>query len=437
MAQSLTYLGTFDDVVQRYPWAAPVNEAYLRTMIVRHVLFGGRLLLNDGYLVMHPLLQRALVQGAKNPLLGLIEEGFLAVLSTQEDIVSSIDARAESGVQSFVALRKSSIWDDVAPTLNAVSNRLRERKLFLAWPRKDMGSGFAAAMLRARGPESAVRPLTEIGLNGVPKQLADRVFSRFEETASRTTEALRTRWEEISREEVDRAFLLNRGRAMRELMGFANEAYHFNFASCLSAERDETVGVETRYSEAFDELLDTPEIEYDKLRGFAPLKTPNHPALFDAAKLRDFIVEGYPSFRKKAAYLEAQTQFLNGRIDGKHFEDASKEYARHIAEYFGADYVADKQSFVVSLALFSGTTVAGLALTPVAGAALGAVVFVAEQFVAPHVLRKVSVRQIEAQVRRRRYDGQRLSRQRVLASVMIDKGKAQSLVASLPDRAAA
>lgn len=437
MVQSLTYLGTFDDVVQRYPWAAPVNEAYLRIMIVRHVLFGGRLLLNDGYLVMHPLLQRALVQGAKNPLLGLIDEGFLAVLSSKDDIVSSIEARASSGVESFVKLRDSPVWAEMAPTLSAVSNRLRERKLFLSWPRKDMGSGFAAAMSRARGPDDAPRPLPDIGLDRTPKGVAERVFGRFQETAARTTEALRTRWENIAQEEVDRAFMLDKRKAMRELMGLANEAYHFNFASCLSAEREEVVGVETRYSEAFDELLDTPEIDFDRLRGFAPLKTPHHPALFDAAKLRDFIVEGYPSFRKKAAYLDAQSRFLSGRIDGRQFEDASTEYARHIGEYFGADYKSDRQSFMVSLALFSGATVAGLALTPAAGAALGAVAFVAEQFVAPHILRKVSVRQIEGQIKRRRYDGRRLSRRHALASVMIDKGKASSLAAAIPDRAAA
>lgn len=435
MVQSLTYLGTFDDVVQRYPWAAPINEAYLRTMIVRHVLFGGRLLLNDGYLVMHPLLQRALVQGAKNPLLGLIDEGFLAVLSTKDDILTSISERADSGVQSFVELRKSSLWDDIAPTLDAVSHRLRDRKLFLPWPRKDMGYGFAAAMARARGPDGAARPLADIGLTQTPRRVAERVFFRFEEIAARNTEALRTKWENIAREEVGRAIMLNRRKAMRQLMGLANEAYHFNFASCLSAERDEVVGVETRYSEAFDELLDTPEIDFDRLRGFAPLKTPNHPALFDAAKLRDFIVEGYPSFRKKAAYLDAQARFLSGRIDGKQFEDVSSEYARHIGEYFGADYVSEKQSFTVSLALFSGATVAGLAMSPAAGAALGAVAFVSERFVAPHILRKVSVRQIESQVKRKRYDGRRLSRRQALASVMIDKGKASSLVASIPDRA--
>lgn len=435
MTASLTYLGTFDDVVVRYPWPVAVSQAYLKAMIVRHALFGGRLLLNDGYLVSHPLAQAALLERFENPLFGLIDEGFVAILSTEQDILGSIDKRAESGVASFVALKRRTDWPALAQTLGPLSERLRRSGGFVPWPRRDMGSGFAAAMARARGPDpSRPRSRKELGLARTPKPMLRRVFAKFDEEASRSTEALRTKWERIVLDEAERRVWGDKTAIRRELMGLANEAYHFNFGSCLSAEREEIVGVETRHSEAFDELLDVPAIDYELLEGFAPLRAPSHPAMYNGAKLRDFVAPGLASEVRKQAYLKAQSDYLARQIDARHYREASNEYAHYIAKYFGASYKSDKLSFGVSIALFAGTTAAGFALTNPQGAALGAVAFVAEQFVAPHILRKISVAQIERKTRGKPVSPKRWSPRRALASVTIDKAKAQALVAQIPLR---
>ena len=56
-----TYLGTADDLVQRYPWQIEMNLENFNNMLMRKALLGEKVLINDGYLLNLPAARHALL----------------------------------------------------------------------------------------------------------------------------------------------------------------------------------------------------------------------------------------------------------------------------------------------------------------------------------------------------------------------------------------
>lgn len=138
---SLTYLGTFDDSVQRFPWNIPTDDEYLEHSLARHVVLGDKLLLNDGYLAMHPTSQKALLAGTKSLMFNLVNDGFIRIMSAERSISESIRKRAESGVATHLALLQSADWPELSRNLDEVSRRQSREDYFHGWPQKDMTLG--------------------------------------------------------------------------------------------------------------------------------------------------------------------------------------------------------------------------------------------------------------------------------------------------------
>ena len=81
MQQALTYLGTLDDVVQRYPWNIEIGLQQFNQMLIRKALLGEKIIINDGYLLNHPFARQALLNPTSSPLKALIEANFVQVMS--------------------------------------------------------------------------------------------------------------------------------------------------------------------------------------------------------------------------------------------------------------------------------------------------------------------------------------------------------------------
>jgi hypothetical protein len=407
-----------------------IDDSYLEQTIARHVIFGDKMLLNDGYLVMHPLARRSLLAGADSVLFNLMAEGYVRILSTGESIAESIVKRAESGVDAHRQLVESADWRDMRANLDFISKRQANNGFFHSWPSKDMTDGFLRAISRCRG-----RTVPELGLTGVPPGLVDAIIDDLTLALETDRSAARTKWERIAKQRIDnlpgtseRQYVLN------QIMGLANEAYHTNFAACLAEGKAIPYGVETRQSPAFDELFGTSEIAAQRLRDFQPIHIPNHPALRDSDKLRRFTVPGEAKNRKEA-YLSLLERFLanDPAVDAQAHDAARLEYIRFLARHFEVRWEMPKTRFMMSLYLFAGSTIAGLATDPLVGASIGGLVFVAENYLTPILMKKIAVRDLENALR----DGElgagdidlrrRLKRGSGLASITLDPAKATEL----------
>ena len=81
MQQAITYLGSLDDVVQRYPWNITVDLTHFNQMLIRKALLGEKVIINDGYLLNHPCARQALLDPTSSPLKALIEANFVHIMS--------------------------------------------------------------------------------------------------------------------------------------------------------------------------------------------------------------------------------------------------------------------------------------------------------------------------------------------------------------------
>ena len=228
--------------------------------------------------------------------------------------------------------------------------------------------------------------------------------------------------------------------AIHELMWIANEAYHTNFAASLaSASEDTAYGVETRQSQAFDELFETTEAVAARVRAFQPINWPRHPAFTDPDKLRQFVTPSRAQ-EEKEAYLDAMSRFLSGEpsMDEKAHDEARHRYIRFIAEHFGQKWENNGTKFALSPYLFGAGAVAGELLTDVPGLVTGGLLVAAEQFLSPMLIKKLAIRDLQnALDNRELIEGdidlkERLRRRSVLASITLDRSKAVELVRDVP-----
>lgn len=244
----LTYAGTLDDVCQRYPRDVPLTDAFYHNVLLRHVLYGHGLVLNDGYLVANSYFRRALSLGRDSLAYSLIEAGSIRILSIGDDIEASIVRRAESGVTSHQRLVASEDWPQVRSNISRLSEAQRALGAGLSWPTHDMTDCFLKLMRRTR--DSAA---SSLGLSGDQGRVYPLLIDRLEGALQARWAAPRTQWEDLCRDALLRGEIDD--AALASFMAIANEAYHIGFTACLSSGSSVSLAVETFKTGAFDELL--------------------------------------------------------------------------------------------------------------------------------------------------------------------------------------
>ncbi len=244
----LTYAGTLDDVCQRYPRNALLSEDFYLKVLLRHVVYGHGLILNDGYLVANPYFRRALSLGNASLAYSLIEAGVIRILSIGDDIEASILRRAESGVSSHQRLVASEEWRQIRANIARLSDAQRAIGAGLPWPSHDMTDCFLKLMRRTRD-----RAASSLGLSGNQGRVYPLLVDRLEGALQARWAAPRTQWEDLCRDALLRGEIDD--AALASFMAIANEAYHIGFTACLSFGAGVDLAVETFKTGAFDELL--------------------------------------------------------------------------------------------------------------------------------------------------------------------------------------
>ncbi|WP_232493767.1 hypothetical protein [Novosphingobium kaempferiae] len=363
--RQVTYYGTLDDVVDRYPWPNPLDLRALRQQLVTSAIYGRQLLINDGYLVANPLLVPDIQNIDKSLLGAMLTTGVARLFSRNRDadLAQGIMKTAER-VRSHRSITETKDWPRLRRQLDYLSQRVRQDTQ--PWPAdKNMGHLFYLLMARLAALPGRERDSVIPRENG---EDFDAVFRMFDDAIDKDSfDAARSLWEEyawrhVAQRDIDPSALgairIPTDRLVRfpgydrvtVLMNIANEAYHFAYAAGAGhsirsnptkpdAPRD--VGVSTALVSVFPDLaprenIQEIEIDHAHIARFNQLIV-SLPADIEFGTDFRFVrsIDSDDEVREsRNGYVAALELFANGGD----FETAYKirtDYVKALAKYMG------------------------------------------------------------------------------------------------------
>lgn len=331
-----TYAGLLDDVMIRYGHGRELlSEEFFNKMIVKNILFGSGIFLNDGYLVNHPIARRYLA----NPdslLRVMISTGFIRILSREKDadLLSKMPEKmAASGNDEFKKLIASDEWtQSTGPAFRQVASASFFNGTIRAWPRFDMSAGFCDLLDRvfASTPE-------KLGLVRVSAGDLRAIEDRFKAMDPRKSNP-RHKAEVAAKEVFEGEEALFQQR-MAAWMDVANQAYHYNFGLTLTAEEDNPVAAETSVGLAFDDLLKTRRVERGQLEDVPLIQFPSNIPLDEGDLFLPFVRTDHPISAAKRHYMEALNRLIDTGANDipalrRDVNAATTGYIARMREYF-------------------------------------------------------------------------------------------------------
>lgn len=337
------YLGTIDDVVQRYPWRFKITQDLLNHSLATQLIDGRPLLINDGYLVLHPVAQSAIMD-RENLLWTLISEGFVNVLSRGYGVYGLHDMpeKMQSTIESFDLLVNGRIdgapaWNELKKQLKKIDQHLNAFDASISWPSFDSGSGFIALADRILQRQSTARSL---GLGwSIKTRVLHDFLRRFIDRMQGDKSGPRNYWEKLAKEFADRPGYTSRpDNFVLSMMNLVNEMYHYNFGIMLAAETDSTISVETQTSPAFDDLLVVKDVLIEQVKDIPRLRIPRSILTAPPAKLGQLLHEDKAVGKARLEWLDKKHRFNpnENSVSGpsvQEMRDAAEEYSRRLSEH--------------------------------------------------------------------------------------------------------
>ena len=136
LTQGYNYLGIIDDAVDRFPWRFKITPKSLDHSLAIQLLTGRPILLNDGYLIQHPIARESLMQ-RDGLLWSMIDVGFVHVMARGEiegyTLPEMPEVMSNRGVKSYQRLVNDEIpdapsWRSLRPHLERLDKRLRDKQ---------------------------------------------------------------------------------------------------------------------------------------------------------------------------------------------------------------------------------------------------------------------------------------------------------------------
>lgn len=293
-----TYTGLLDDVMMRYS-NDYASADFFNRIIAKNLFFGGGLYLNDGYLVNHPVARQSLYN--ENSLLRtMLSTGFIRILTRTRDgdgLASMPKRMADQNNATFKALVDLAEWPEFSRVWQRIAEAAFYTNMARSWPNYDMSYGFTKLMQRAFRHDPA-----QIGLSNISHDEWKRIRDSFNRRRPRKS-GPRDKLEKAALKVLyDKADIIG---AMNEIMTIGNQAYHYNFGLTLTSEETTGVAVDTTIGPAFDELLETQEIDEGALDNLPVMWLPRNFPLDHGDLFLPLITPGYDAFEAKRSYLVA------------------------------------------------------------------------------------------------------------------------------------
>ena len=248
------YVGRFDDFGQRNGLSNISLDGFNR-YLVQAAVVGQPLLINDGYILNHPVVRTALITPTASPLRSFVRAGLVKILMrTSGNLALAVERMADEGSKSFQNLAtdkkiKTNIeeikrWTDEMAALDEYE---LSKCRFVDWPEFQIDAAYYKMM---RSLEDHYLGSSTIAT----KENKIRVFGELNSQMEAGTRSPRDRFEKIV------ARLANQDKisydAQKELLTIANQAYHYNWSACLNGSKQQfSVVVETEDSERFSHIL--------------------------------------------------------------------------------------------------------------------------------------------------------------------------------------
>jgi hypothetical protein len=221
-----TYCGRFDDFAAKHTQSAITTLAQLNESLLQEVLIGDdRLLVNDGHMAMNRAIRKAILSPAKSPLLTLVREGYVQILTrNQRQLASLVPLMADQGITSAKKLLADPRYaEELQPALVELTeelNRGGHPHSYLAWPTDNTTEIFRNLALNAY--DNAIAACRE--------KRVEEQFAAFRSQLDQS-EHRRTDWEDIA-DSLRVAGKLS-ADVHRSLMYMANEAYQYSWGCAL------------------------------------------------------------------------------------------------------------------------------------------------------------------------------------------------------------
>jgi hypothetical protein len=320
-----TYTGLLDDVMVRYS-NEYLNENFFNKMIAKNIFFGGGIYINDGYLVNHEIARRNLYN--ENTLLRrMLSEGFIHILTRERDASSLSEMpqkMAGQGIQSFQELVNDNEWEVFRPEFTRIAQSAFQKGHTRQWPNRDMSYGFTKLMVRAFSEEIT----SNLGLRNISRDEWLRIRDGF---LARNPQGGGPR-DKLEKSALDILGERSDWRtAMNEIMTIGNQAYHYNFGLTLTDEDEYGVAVDTTLGPAFDELLETTQVNRGQLDNIPLLRLPQDVPFERGDLFLDFLDSATQAGQAKLNYLRSLRNVISS--ESRNFDSLRQELIESTDEY--------------------------------------------------------------------------------------------------------
>jgi hypothetical protein len=370
-----TYSGLLDDVVQRYPLNEQVAENFFNKSILKNVFFSSNIILNDGYLANHPA-ARAGIMNENSILHKMLEKGFVNILARDKDnpnLTSHIYTMANSGNIEYQKTLNLNNWSEIERKLNDIAPYLIDKKYILPWPNKKMHLGFNRIIQNIFN-----KTHNDLGLfysSDISLDKLNDLYMSYNPSSGNPRHCFEEAVKKIT-EHHDKKNL-----AQNELMNLANQAYHYNFAMCLSDMLGQPVVADTTIGEAFEDLLDFDDSLEIELMDMPLIDIPNNAISLKGHYYYEILNPMTKVGLSKLNFLNCVEEIFNNKdtLDNrkKVLEEAADEYRARLAEHFsGRGVTIKRENFFGNLATtvisfgFSSISSAFAVAAPIAGLAV-------------------------------------------------------------------
>ena len=322
-----TYSGLLDDVMIRY-CDDYAGDAFFNKMIVKNVVFGGGVYLNDGYLINHPTARRHLYN-EDGLLRAMINTNFIRILTRTNDadqLANMPQQMADTGNASFGEILASPEWDTLQPIFRDLAQNVFYTGNARVWPGYDMSFGFNKLMQRA-----LVAKPHEIGMIALCEdelKFLKEAFTKSNPQAGNARHKLEVAAREVLNERHSGTGFRE---AMRQVMDVGNQAYHYNFGLTLTNEDNCGVVVDTTMGHAFDELLETREIDQGQLDAIPLINVPPDLPLEHGDIFYPFLDPTHSVGKAKLEYLQKMRDLIAS--DGTGLDDLKNDLIETTDQY--------------------------------------------------------------------------------------------------------
>ena len=364
-SQRLTYFGVLDDVVDRYPWPAKIDETSIQQQLITAAIYNKKVLINDGYLVANPVLLGELTDIDTTLVGNMLMTGVARIFSraSSGNLAEGIEKNAAKIETHRKLVDNRKVWRYMRDDLEYMSDQLDG--FTITWPKdKNMGQIFHVLLTRVRAfhQQERLRIMSAEDFRDF-----DLIFQRYErEIDHKSFDAARTIfeqqcWQHAAGMDVTTDVITNtRSQHLRSarfkgydlvcrMMNIANELYHLAYSMgayhsvATGAPRKgldtSEMGVASALVTAFPDLVNeqdsaahgaVPEERLADLNQILVSVPKGLKYKGDFAFVTRLSTNGNCR-RGRAHYLEEVARYIQGEGSLAHAREASDEYKSAIA----------------------------------------------------------------------------------------------------------